>query len=190
MKKIEFDKIFLRVLFFFSGFQTIFIVVLELFNISVFGHLLLVHISMGFYLQITPFYFDKMRIAKNAKNSKDGLKKMLLINVFLLIYTFYLILIIITVIYRNNILAIFELLFLMISIGSIKLLFSFKKKNNYRFSMILLKIEFIITLSLSIIIFILNFFQHSSLIFLISLVFLLGGISNLLYSFIWKLKND
>ena len=114
---------------------------------------------------------------------------MILINVFLLISTFYLMLIVITVIYRNTILAIFELLFLMISIGSIKLFFSLKKKNNSMFNMILLKIEFIITVSLSVIIFILNFFQHSSLIFLISLGLLLGGISNLLYSFIWKLKN-
>lgn len=189
MIKIDSNKIFLRFLFFFSGFYSILIVVTEFFNIRVFGDHLLIYITLGFFQQILPFYFDRIRIKKNAKNSKDELKKMILINVFLLISTFYLMLIVITVIYRNTILAIFELLFLMISIGSIKLFFSLKKKNNSMFNMILLKIEFIITVSLSVIIFILNFFQHSSLIFLISLGLLLGGISNLLYSFIWKLKN-
>lgn len=189
MIKIDFEKIFFRVFFAFTGFYTIFIVVFEFIKISVFRDILLVFLSVGFYSQILPFYLLRMRISKNSKNSKEGLKEMLLMNVFLLIYTFYLILTIITALIPNIILATFELLILMISVGSIKLIISFKQKNNYMFSRILLRIEFIITLSLSIIIFILNFFQHSSIILLISLVFLLGGISNLLYSFIWKFKN-
>ena len=182
--KIEYDKIFLRLLFFFSGFLSIFIVVIEFFNIGVFGDLLLIYITMGFFMQMSTFFYDRMIIKKKSTYS------LLLICCILLVYAFYLILIIFTVISLNNILAIFELLFLMISIGFIKVLISFKKKNNYMFCRILLRIEFLITLSLSSIIFILNFFERSSLIFLISLCLLLGGFSNILYGFIWKLKNN
>lgn len=104
--KIEYDKIFLRLLFFFSGFLSIFIVVIEFFNIGVFGDLLLIYITMGFFMQMSTFFYDRMIIKKKSTYS------LLLICCILLVYAFYLILIIFTVISLNNILAIFELLFL------------------------------------------------------------------------------
>lgn len=184
MVKIDSDKFVLRFLFFSSGIYSILIIVTEFFNISVFGDDLLIFITLGFFLQITPIYFNIMKIQKKSTYH------LLLINCILLVHTFYLILIIVTVFSRNSILAVFELFFLIISVGCIKAFISFKKKDNSKVCRILLRIEFIIILSLSSIIFILNFFEHNSLILFISLALLLGGCTNLLYSIIWKFKND
>ena len=64
--KIEYDKIFLRLFFFFSGFLSIFIVVIEFFNIGVFGDLLLIYITMGFFMQLSTF--KRIKWKKKKKN--------------------------------------------------------------------------------------------------------------------------
>jgi hypothetical protein len=181
--KIDSDKYFLKFLFIASGVYSFLIIITNFFNISIFGDYLLIFITMGFFFQITPIYYNIMKIQKKSTY------KLIILNCIFLAYTLYIILIILTVFSRNSILAVFELFFLIISVGCIKAFISFKKKDNSKVCRILLRIEFIIILLLSSIIFILNFLEHNCLILFISLTLLLGGCTNLLYSIIWKFKN-